>query len=267
MLLGAMVALLACLPAFEHRSPNGRPDKPIVTARSRAIAPEIPRRHPSERAEPSAGEGTEVTRTHVAEASPIPRNPMAPSAYQILARRTGRDAAAQVELALWCERQGLETERLKHLMLAILNDPDHATARGLLGQVAFRGRWRRLDDLADVTPRRHASHAGLDEYQIAGNGWTAVSTTQWRLALWCEQRGLEPEAMAHFNVVARRDPTRKTAWKRLGYREHHGRWMRPEQVDAELADLEAQRKADRTWKPLLAKWRAALKAKDKDKEP
>ena len=51
-------------------------------------------------------------------------------AYRLDVARVGRDADAHVRLALWCEAHGLEPERLKHLALAILNAPDHATARG-----------------------------------------------------------------------------------------------------------------------------------------
>ena len=73
-------------------------------------------------------------------------------AYQALVKNAGRDAGAQVRLALWCEANGLFPERLKHLSLAVLTDPDHPTARGLLGQVFFRGRWRRPEDIVRCWP-------------------------------------------------------------------------------------------------------------------
>jgi hypothetical protein len=56
--------------------------------------------------------------------------------YQVMQAQAGRDAAAHVRLALWCEAHGLEAERLKQLALAALFDPTHTTARGLLGLVA-----------------------------------------------------------------------------------------------------------------------------------
>ena len=40
-------------------------------------------------------------------------------AYDALKVQTGRDPAEQVKLALWCESHGLQTERLKHLALAV----------------------------------------------------------------------------------------------------------------------------------------------------
>ena len=45
-------------------------------------------------------------------------------------KKAGRDAKAQVRLALWCEAHGLTAERLKHLSLAVLYDPANALARG-----------------------------------------------------------------------------------------------------------------------------------------
>src|SRR4051812_28802866 len=69
--------------------------------------------------------------------------------YESARAQAGRDPDAHVRLALWCETNGLPAEKLKHLALAVLNDPKNATARGLLGLVSFRGRWQRPDDVAD----------------------------------------------------------------------------------------------------------------------
>ena len=55
--------------------------------------------------------------------------------YQTAKAQTGRDADAHVRLALWCEAHGLDAERLEQLALAILADPQHAVARGLMGLV------------------------------------------------------------------------------------------------------------------------------------
>src|SRR5271157_2608279 len=74
--------------------------------------------------------------------------PAAPdlAAYHEAATRAGRDANAQVKLALWCEAHGLSAERIKHLALATLSDPGNAAARGLLGLVRYQGKWQRPED-------------------------------------------------------------------------------------------------------------------------
>src|SRR5271155_1890548 len=63
------------------------------------------------------------------------------SAYEVARGEVGRDPNAHVRLALWCESHGLPSERMKHLALAVLYDPSHALARGLMGLVEYRGRW------------------------------------------------------------------------------------------------------------------------------
>src|SRR5262245_34272264 len=69
--------------------------------------------------------------------------------YRAAAARAGRDAEAQVRLALWCEARGLVAERLNHLALALVADPAHAAARGLLGLMADAGKWRRPEQVAE----------------------------------------------------------------------------------------------------------------------
>jgi hypothetical protein len=88
----------------------------------------------------------------------------------------------------------------------------------------------------------------------------------WKLGIWCEQNGLKAEAEANFMLVLQRDSARDAAWKKLGYVKHNGRWSTPEQVAAERAELETQRKADAHWRPILQKWKAALARKDRRSE-
>ena len=49
--------------------------------------------------------------------------------YRAALAKAGKNADAQVRLALWCEAHGLTAERLKHLSLAVLYDPTNALAR------------------------------------------------------------------------------------------------------------------------------------------
>src|SRR4051812_2227414 len=85
--------------------------------------------------------------------------------YEAARAEAGRDPDAHVKLALWCESHGLSAESLKHLALAVLNDPKDATARGMLGLVAFRGQWQRPEDVAN----RARSDPTLAEYNARRN--------------------------------------------------------------------------------------------------
>ena len=66
-----------------------------------------------------------------------------------------------------------------------------------------------------------------------------------RLGLWCEQKGLKAEALAHFTTALELDPHKEATWKHLGYVKHHGRWMSHEQIAAEEHDALVQKHADR----------------------
>jgi hypothetical protein len=170
-------------------------------------------------------------------------------------RSEAKDADGHVRLALWCEAHGLSAERIKHLAAAVLTDPGHAAARGLMGLVAFGGRWSRPEQLAARVKADEALTARLAAYNARRARTGESADAQWKLALWCQEQGLEPEAQAHLSAVVRLDPGREAAWKRLGYRKHKGRWMTDAQVAAEKADREAQARADKTWGPKLESWR------------
>ncbi|HWE38241.1 MAG TPA: polymorphic toxin-type HINT domain-containing protein [Isosphaeraceae bacterium] len=192
--------------------------------------------------------------------------PAGPSAevrrvYQDAAAKAGRDPDAHVRLALWCERRGMQPERVRHLALAVLNDPAHVTARGLLGFVRDGRRWLRPDAVADAVKADESLSATLAEYEAKRAATPGTAEAQWKLALWCEKNGLKAESVAHLTAVTRLEPTRAAAWKRLGCVVYDGRWMTPEQRSTERAEAEAQRKADLHYKVVLERYRQALAGK------
>jgi hypothetical protein len=178
------------------------------------------------------------------------------SDYRKAEAAVGRDPDAHVRLALWCEANGLEAERGKHLALAVLHDPSHASARGLMGLVTYGNRWRRPEAVAEKVKSDGALAARLAGYNARRERTPDLADAQWALAVWCDRNDLKPEALAHYTAVTRLDPSRDDAWKRLGCQKHRGRWVRPEQLSAEIAEAEAQRTADLRWHPLLERWRA-----------
>jgi hypothetical protein len=181
--------------------------------------------------------------------------PEAMAAYEAARAKAGRDAEAHVRLALWCEAHGLQAERWRHLAIAVLADPAHATARGLLGLVAYRGGWRSPEDVSARIGSDASYSAALASYNGRRARMADSADAHWRLALWCEQQGLKPEATAHLTRVTQLDPGREAAWKRLGYRRQGGRWVTDEQLADEKAEAEARKRADRHWTPILTRWR------------
>jgi len=185
------------------------------------------------------------------------------AAYEAARATVGRDADSHVKLALWCEAHGLQAERTRHLALAVLNNPAHPTARGLMGLVAFRDRWRRPNAVAEQVKADDALLAALAEYNGRRERTSDTAEAQWKLALWCEEHGLKAEAQAHLAAVVRLDPSREAAWKHLGYKKVNGRWATDAQLEAEKGEAEAQKQADKHWRPLLTKWRGWLGEKEK----
>jgi hypothetical protein len=195
-------------------------------------------------------------------------------AYQEARVEAGRDADAHVRLAIWCGEHGMEAERLKHLGIAVVIDPRHARARALLGMANPKD--DRPEDVPPpppapdpdpALPADPASPAGappptdpavLADYNARRANTPDTAEAQWQLALWCEQKGLRAEATVHLANVVRLDPAREAAWKHLGFKKYNGRWSSDEQIAAEKLAVEAQKKADRHWKPLLEKWKSWL---------
>lgn len=236
-------------------------------------------------------------------ASLISQNPAArashekPKAAGVEQARHDLAAQAQIKLALASEARGMEAERAKHLAQAVLMDPANPMARGLLGMVAFQGRWlppeeigRRIQDDEALTARlaqyesrraevlkvagrlldREAIEAALRPYrdelelyveqrrvEMAQRSEKAARAHM-ELALWCEKAGLEPEARAHFTEASQLAPHLRTPWEHLGFKKHNGRWATEEMLAAGRREAEAQRHADRHWEPLLRRWKGWL---------
>jgi tetratricopeptide (TPR) repeat protein len=72
---------------------------------------------------------------------------------------------------------------------------------------------------------------------------------QLKLAAWCEEHGLKAEAYVHYAEVVRLDPKREAAWRKLGYKKYGNRWL----TDAQIAEAEDQKKAEKIWLPQLKK--------------
>ena len=179
------------------------------------------------------------------------------AAYETAKADVGRDPDAHVRLALWCEAHGLQAERLKHLAIAVIANPRHSMARGLMGLVEYRGRWQRPESISEKAD----DDALLAEYRDRRAKTKDDPDAQWTLALWCDENGLKDEAVAHFTAVVKRDPKRDAAWRRLGFKKQGQRWVTDAQLAEEKAEADRQKQADRHWKPLLEKWRDGLDSK------
>ncbi len=195
-------------------------------------------------------------------ASASPGESATVAAYRAAASKAGHDARAQARLALWCEAHGMNAERMKHLALAVLYDPSNTLARGLMGMVAYKGRWDRPEDVGKAIEQDPAHRELIGEYLDRRAKTPLKADAQARLAAWCEEKGLKEQATAHYSEVVRLDPHREAAWRHLGYRKQGSRWIKPEEQAADRLEAERQKHADRQWRPKLERIRDGLDSKD-----
>lgn len=186
-------------------------------------------------------------------------------AYETAKSAAGRDAEAQVKLALWCENHGMAAERTAHLTRAILLDPSNARARGLLGFVEHEGKWLRPEEVTRTVEESPERQAVFQEYLERRTQARDKADDQYKLALWCEENGLTQPMTAHLRRVVELDPKRDGAWRRLGFRKVGKSWINPEAEAAAQAEREAQDKADGLWEPRLRKLKDALSSRERAK--
>jgi hypothetical protein len=111
-----------------------------------------------------------------------------------------------------------------------------------------------------ASPPHGPPSVALAEYESRKAHTPDTAVAQARLARWCDEHDLKDEARAHWEAVTRLNPKGETAWKRLGYKKHHNRWM----TDAMIADEAEQAHADRRWKKVLEDLHKRLHAKGPD---
>ena len=94
-----------------------------------------------------------------------------------------------------------------------------------MGLVEYGGKWKSPEAVADAL-KADVRHADL----MAEYGGRRVRTpvkpdAQYKLALWCEEKGLKDEGGAHLATVVRLDPNHAEAWKKLGYKKADHLWV------------------------------------------
>jgi hypothetical protein len=95
-----------------------------------------------------------------------------------------------------------------------------------------------------------ARTAALAAYNGLREKTPETAAAQWKLAVWCEQNGLNAEAYAQYAAVVRLDPRREAAWRKLGFKKYDGRWL----TDDQVAEEQEQKKAEKVWAPRLKRW-------------
>jgi tetratricopeptide (TPR) repeat protein len=185
--------------------------------------------------------------------------------YESANAKAGENADTHVQLALWCEAHGLLAQRVKHLAAAVMSDPSHALARGLMGLVVYRGKWGNPDEIGKQIQDDPAREKLLSDYRGRRLMTPQKPADQLRLAAWCERNGLKEEAIAHYSEVIRLDPSRESVWKHLGYKKRGDRWLKPEDFAVEQREAGEQKRADKRWRYFFEKLANLLESDDPGK--
>ena len=127
--------------------------------------------------------------------------------------------------------------------------------------MTFQGKWTRPDQVEQQIQEDPKYQALFHEYLERRVKTPQKSAeAQLRLAAWCLEKGLKDEAMAHYRLVTRIDPSRDIAWIRLGYKKSKDRWSKPEVLAAQKAEIDHQKHADAQWKPKLEKLKQGMES-------
>jgi hypothetical protein len=136
---------------------------------------------------------------------------------------------------------------LSSLMLTMPAQADGRAPSVLGGSPVPKAEANARADPAPKADRAEDPAAALAKYNEIKDRTPRTVAAQSRLAAWCEEHGLKAEAYVHYAEVVRLDPRREAAWRKLGYKKYGGRWL----TDAQIAEAEDQKKADRLWAPQL----------------
>ena len=109
--------------------------------------------------------------------------------YEALKAKAGKDAQAQVKLALWCEAHGMNAERVKHLAQAVLSDPKNVLARGLLGLIALGNRWEPVERAGERIKADDALAARRAQYHLRRSRLTVDEIKSQQAADLLEKKG------------------------------------------------------------------------------
>lgn len=77
----------------------------------------------------------------------------------------GSTVAAQLRLARWCERNGLDAQRRAHLSTILTVDPGHAVARRELGYIQVAREWILKDSYAERQKNLEARRESFEHWQ------------------------------------------------------------------------------------------------------
>ncbi|MGE0755789.1 MAG: HEAT repeat domain-containing protein [Pirellulaceae bacterium] len=102
----------------------------------------------------------------------------------------------------------------------VLTEPMNEQEYVISTDAGVRLRVRRSQVREHIRENEH-----MTEYERIAPRCPDTAEAQWRLAEWCDERGLKTPRIRHLERVVELDPRHAAAWRALGYSEINGKWV------------------------------------------
>lgn len=163
-----------------------------------------------------------------------------------------------VQAALEAEGAGDSAYRNQYLQEALDHDPDYAPARWHLGYVQLNNRWLTISEAQAL----HQSDLRLGDYERERTSLADLPDRELKLARWCRDQKLSPQAEFHWRNVLRSEPENEEALRALDAQWWNGRLVqRSELAEQKRADYQAKRSTlnatptlKRRYESMIVRW-------------
>ncbi len=154
-------------------------------------------------------------------------------------------ADALIKESLFYEISGSNEERDRLLATARAIAPNYEPAMWQSGEVQFNNRWTKIDDV----PQLARQSTDLGAYEKQRDKAADTLDGQLNMAHWCQHRGLQEQARAHYNQVLAFDADNAEARAQLGFRRVGNSWVAKPELDEMVAEAQRLNKALSKWLP------------------
>jgi pretoxin HINT domain-containing protein len=141
---------------------------------------------------------------------------------------------------------------------ALNQDSDNEKARWLAGHVQDGNGWTS----ASMAEQSRTKDEFLQEYIQRRETCKEDAASRFRLANWCRDHDMPDRERLHLTELVNSHGPSPAVMSRLGMIKFRGQWIAEETLDESRRLDERQRRIEKKWKPVFAKWKGDLKAAD-----
>ena len=167
-------------------------------------------------------------------------------------------SAIFVEMAFGAELAGQDALRDALIQRVLSLDPDHAIARGLVGQVRCGSEWT----TPATVEHDRLNDPLLQEYSHLRETGGDDARSMLLLANWCRDHHMPDRERVHLNQLVFRHGPDPAVMSRLGMIKFRGVWIPKDKLTEFRQFDDRRRRVERKWRPVFAQWKDDLKEDD-----